>query len=201
MSENQIQQLEQSEDSILVKETITVKDLLQYCLGNPDRDERLYSYNTFISRKPHQKWLKVYEGLSKPNKPYLYIPIGIMEQLLTYIYGEWRVEVMNVSMMADAATVTVRLHYKDRFVDNQWKYVDGIGACGFQKDKSNDQFKDYKLVAAQMAVPSAKTFAIKDAAESLGNIFGANLNRKDVIDFFSQPAPAQGTKQNTSLNL
>lgn len=192
-------QLEQSEDSILVRETLTVAQLVEACQQNTSREEKLSLYNAFISRKPHSKWYRQYDALSKPNKPYLYIPIGIMEQLLTYIYGEWWVEVKEVSMMADAATVTVRLHYKDRFIDNQWKYVDGIGACGFQKDKSNDQFKDYKLVAAQMAVPSAKTFAIKDAAESLGNIFGANLNRKDVIDFFA--APSQGTKQQSNLNL
>jgi len=29
----------------------------------------------------------------------------------------------------------------------------------------------------------AKTFAIKDACQMIGNIFGANLDRKDTIEF------------------
>ena len=34
-----------------------------------------------------------------------------------------------------------------------------------------------------MAFPLAKTIAIKDAADMLGDIFGANLNRKDVMAY------------------
>jgi hypothetical protein len=34
-----------------------------------------------------------------------------------------------------------------------------------------------------MAFPLAKSVAIKDACDHFGNIFGANLNRKDTIAF------------------
>ena len=34
-----------------------------------------------------------------------------------------------------------------------------------------------------MALPIAKTIAVKDAADHLGEIFGASLNRKDIIQF------------------
>lgn len=34
-----------------------------------------------------------------------------------------------------------------------------------------------------MAFPIAKTLAVKDAADHFGTLFGANLNRKDVIQF------------------
>jgi hypothetical protein len=34
-----------------------------------------------------------------------------------------------------------------------------------------------------MALPSAKSYAIKDAAEHFGAIFGRDLNRKDIIQF------------------
>ena len=33
------------------------------------------------------------------------------------------------------------------------------------------------------ALPSAKSYALKDAAELLGDLFGKNLNRKDVLAF------------------
>jgi hypothetical protein len=34
-----------------------------------------------------------------------------------------------------------------------------------------------------MAFPMAKTIAIKDACDHFGNLFGADLNRKDVISY------------------
>jgi hypothetical protein len=34
-----------------------------------------------------------------------------------------------------------------------------------------------------MAFPIAKTLAIKDACDHFGALFGANLNRKDVVEF------------------
>jgi hypothetical protein len=37
--------------------------------------------------------------------------------------------------------------------------------------------------AVMMALPIAKTIAIKDACDHFGDLFGANLNRKDVIAF------------------
>ena len=37
--------------------------------------------------------------------------------------------------------------------------------------------------AIAMALPIAKTLAVKDACDHFGNIFGANLNRKDYIEY------------------
>ena len=37
--------------------------------------------------------------------------------------------------------------------------------------------------AITMALPIAKTVAVKDACDHFGNIFGANLNRKDYIEY------------------
>jgi hypothetical protein len=34
-----------------------------------------------------------------------------------------------------------------------------------------------------MAYPMAKTIAIKDACDHFGNLFGANLNRKDTLNY------------------
>jgi hypothetical protein len=37
--------------------------------------------------------------------------------------------------------------------------------------------------ALSMAFPIAKTIAVKDAADHIGKLFGADLNRKDVIQY------------------
>jgi len=34
-----------------------------------------------------------------------------------------------------------------------------------------------------MAFPIAKTVAIKDACDMFGSLFGANLNRRDTVEF------------------
>ena len=34
-----------------------------------------------------------------------------------------------------------------------------------------------------MAFPIAKSVAIKDACDHFGTLFGANLNRKDIVEF------------------
>jgi hypothetical protein len=34
-----------------------------------------------------------------------------------------------------------------------------------------------------MALPIAKSIAIKDACDHFGDLFGANLNRKDIVQF------------------
>jgi hypothetical protein len=34
-----------------------------------------------------------------------------------------------------------------------------------------------------MAFPIAKTIAVKDAADHIGKLFGADLNRKETLDY------------------
>jgi cytoskeletal protein CcmA (bactofilin family) len=37
--------------------------------------------------------------------------------------------------------------------------------------------------SVMMALPIAKSIAIKDACDHFGDLFGANLNRKDIVQF------------------
>jgi hypothetical protein len=68
---------------------------------------------------------------------------------------------------------------------NEWTFQDGVGAMNVQTDagKSAADLGAIKAAAVQMALPSAKSYAIKDAAEHFGAIFGRDLNRKDIIQF------------------
>jgi hypothetical protein len=66
-------------------------------------------------------------------------------------------------------------------------YHDGVGACELQTNKDTGALKmDMSNVsrgAVSMALPIAKSLAIKDATDHIGKIFGRDLNRKDVIEF------------------
>jgi len=95
--------------------------------------------------------------------------------------------------------VTVRLHYQNP-VDGEMRYQDGIGACPMQtaKDAGATDFSQIKSDAVMKAAPAAESYAIKDAAEKLGKLFGKDLNRKDAFGYsalgnkFDMMTPEQG---------
>lgn len=151
-----------------------------------------------LNKPPHEKWVKPHPLAKVKNDqgqdvPARYISIEKVEFLLDRIFQDWKVEVLNVGVMFQSVYVTVRLHYKDP-VTGEWRFHDGVGAKSVQTDKgaSAADLSKIKDAAVTMALPSAKSFAIKDAAEHLGKIFGKDLNRRDVISFsgsYSEPLP------------
>jgi hypothetical protein len=64
-------------------------------------------------------------------------------------------------------------------------FYDGIGAAQLQTKQgaSPADLGNINNGALSMAFPIAKTVAVKDAADHFGALFGANLNRKDVVEF------------------
>lgn len=115
-----------------------------------------------------------------------YIPIDKVEFMLDRIFQEWRVEVLREGVMFNSIYVTVRIHYKNPLT-SEWSYHDGVGAKDVQLNSgaSAADLGSIKASAVQMALPSAKTYAIKDACDHLGNLFGRSVNRKDAIQSFS----------------
>jgi hypothetical protein len=64
-------------------------------------------------------------------------------------------------------------------------FMDGVGAAELQT-KTGASASDLAAIntgAVMMALPMAKSYAIKDAAENLGKLFGRDLNRKDVLAY------------------
>src|SRR6188768_471480 len=113
-----------------------------------------------------------------------YLPIEKVEYLLKRIFQDYRVEVISREQLFNAIAVHVRLHYRNP-VSGEWSFHDGLGAMSIQVDKgaAASDLSAIKHDAVMKALPAAESYAIKDAAEKLGAIFGANLNRKDVLEF------------------
>lgn len=125
-----------------------------------------------------------------------YIPIERVEFLLTKIFQEWSVEVLREGQMFNSVYVAIRLHYKNP-LNGDWAYHDGLGAVGVQTDKgaSASDLSSIKQDAIMKALPAAESYAIKDAAEKLGKLFGKDLNRKDTIGFtetYQETKPSVG---------
>ena len=137
-------------------------------------------FNKLVNIEPKAEWIKInkYAGNSK------YIPIGVIETLLQKLFKQYKVEVIREGVMFNSVYVTVRLHYLD-LITNTWTFHDGVGAVQLQTKSgaSPAQLESINNNAVMMALPMAKSYAIKDAAEHLGKLFGRDLNRKDVLEF------------------
>ena len=104
--------------------------------------------------------------------------------MLDMIFQQWRVEILSVSQLAQSICCTIRLHYLNP-VTKEWSYHDGVGAVPLKTDKgfSAADLSHIKSDAVATGAPAAKSFAIKDAAEHLGKLFGRDLNRKDAVAY------------------
>jgi len=143
--------------------------------------------NYLLNQQPPTSWLKAHpfvnvkndEGKSTPLK---YMPIEKTEFLLTKIFQRWSVEVIATGVMFQSVYVHVRLKVINP-LNGQEMSQDGLGAMAIQTDAgaSAADLSKIKNSAVMMALPSAESYAIKDAAEKFGRIFGKDLNRNNII--------------------
>lgn len=136
--------------------------------------------NLLLNQQPKKEWVKTHPYISN----YKYLPIDKVEFMLRKIFQQYRIEITGQGTAFNGVWVTVRVHYKSP-VTGLFDFHDGIGACQLQtaKGTSPADLGNINNGALSMAFPIAKTVAIKDACDHFGNIFGANLNRKDTVEF------------------
>jgi len=134
--------------------------------------------NILLNQPPKDSWIKQHP-IAKNVK---YLPIERVEYLLTSIFIKWNIEVKTVQLIANSIVVTIRLHYMNP-ITNVLEYQDGIGASPLQTDKDAGatDWTKIKSDAVMKSAPAAESFAVKDAAEKIGNLFGKDLNRADKI--------------------
>jgi hypothetical protein len=137
-------------------------------------------FNLLMNQAPNPAWIKEnkFAGNSK------YIPIGIVETLLQKIFKNYRVEILREGVMFNAVYIAIRLHYIN-LITNEWTFHDGIGGVQLQTKQGTSpaDLLNINNNAVMMALPMAKSYAIKDACEHIGKLFGRDLNRKDVLEF------------------
>lgn len=136
--------------------------------------------NILLNHEPRPEWIKRHPMASNVK----YIPIEVVEYLLTSIFIQWSVEIRHTQVIANSVVVTIRLHYRNP-IDSEMRYQDGIGAAPMQtaKDAGATDFTQIKSDAVMKAAPAAESYAVKDAAEKLGKLFGKDLNRKDAFGY------------------
>lgn len=150
---------------------------------------KIDEFNKVLNRPPKIEWLKVHPlAKAKDDEgklvPALYLPIDKVEHILTTLFQQWRIEVLEEKAIYNSICVRVRVHVKHP-VTGEWTFNDGCGAKALQVDANEpaSNMQAIKSAALEMAYPSAKSYAIKDACEHFGEIFGRNLNRANSALF------------------
>lgn len=143
--------------------------------------------NTLLNQEPPTSWLKNHPYVNVKDEkgqdvPLKYLSIEKVEFLLTKIFQRWGVEIINSGSIFNSVYVHVRLKVMNP-ITGEWMMQDGIGAANVQVDKGGSaaDLSKIKSSAVMMALPSAESYAIKDAAEKFGRLFGKDLNRQNIV--------------------
>jgi hypothetical protein len=139
-------------------------------------EEKVKLFKIWLNQNPPQDWIKkVPVGGGKEAD---YLPIECVEHLLTTLMLSYNIEVKQVVYHMNAVNVTIRLHYVNP-IDKKSYWQDGTAGFEMYSSEKHGGFDKSARTASQ----AAETFATKDAAEKIGNIFGRNLNRKMQFDY------------------
>lgn len=163
-----------------LKKLPTYDDLVNAKVLNLNKEEN--QFQVLLNQNPPEKFIKINEKAQNSK----YVPIDKVEYLLTALFINWRVEVLNYSLIANSIAVHVRVFYVSP-VSGLELHQDGLGAWPIQTKAgcSPVDFNNITHAAIQMALPSAKSLAIRDATDHIGRIFGKDLNRKDLMSYDS----------------
>lgn len=168
-------------DLLVDPETSTKRDELNYLLNQPVP-------KVWVKKHPIIK-IKNDSGQMVPLE---YIPVDKQKFLIRRVFKRFRVEIIDKGIMFQSVFVHVRIHFPDP-ITNEWDFHDGIGAVGVQTDsgKSAADLAAIKSDAVMKALPAAHSYAIKNACDNFGTLFGDGLNK--TVAEFAQFAPPQQT--------
>lgn len=159
----------------------TLQELFSDNIEVAGRSEAL---NALLTSPPKKEWIKKHPIIDN----HYYLPIDKVEHLLRKIFKKYKIEVLREGTAFNGVYVVVRVHYLNP-ATGEMDWYDGIGACQLQTKKGTSpaDLSNVNSGAVSMAFPIAKSLAIKDACDHFGDLFGANLNRRDVIPFNVDP--------------
>jgi hypothetical protein len=148
----------------------------------PER-QKLKNFAALLDMPPHATWVEMHPTING----YAYIPISRVEGLLRLFFGtSYRVRVLSEGQLFNSVKVVVRLYYTCP-ISGKRCYQDGVGAKELQTQSKSGSLKldmsNINRSAVEMALPIAKSTAIKDAADCIGRIFGADVMRKNTMVF------------------
>lgn len=159
-----------------------------------DFEKNYIEFLKLVHKPCPDKWLKKHPII--PN--YRYLPVDKVEFSLHRIFGAmgWRAEILSAGSMFNSSYCIVRLHYKIPNT-NVWMSHDGVGAapCHTKGGEAAANLSAIKSDAVTKSLPTSASYALKNAARKIGELFGANVDDYDAISFFDQEGTFKGLWQ------
>jgi hypothetical protein len=142
--------------------------------------------NCILNTQVPASWVKSHPFVKVKNKegqniemPYL--PVRKVKYLLKRIFGNYQWQIKYVGQLLNSVYVTGTLTVINPITGETWSQ-DGCGATQIQMDAGATQgdLSKIKPNAIQIGLPSAESYALKNAAEKFGDIFGGNIMDMDA---------------------
>ena len=134
----------------------------------------LEQFTKVLNSKPKAENIKDRQGFK-------FLGISQIENELDRLFaGLWQTNNLTWQIVANEICVNLELQVFHP-VAKTWLSRCGVGACQIRQ-KAGAQISDINAKiknALEMDLPHAKADALKNAAKSLGDLFGRNLTRKD----------------------
>lgn len=163
---------------LAVQQPKTIQELYKSPAVELEREQLL----SFLNQEPPAAWVKEHPNI----KGHKYLPIEKVEWMLKRFFKKYSIEVKEYRQLLNSISCSVRVNYQDP-LSGDMVYQDGVGAWELQTASGSGVLKldasNINRGAVPMALGVAKSIAIKDACDLIGNIFGSNLNRKDVLPY------------------
>lgn len=139
----------------------------------------LSDFNKMVNSSPRAEWIKT----NKYSQNAKYLPIRIVEELLSEVFPIWQVEqVGEPKILGNSVVISVNLKVFNPLV-SQWLNYAGVGAVPIEvkKDAHPTDFTKINPKALHKNVPAALSFAVSNAAKKIGKLFGSHLNSKETM--------------------
>lgn len=136
-------------------------------------------YKRLVNTNPKPNWIKQNKYSQNAN----YLPIGIVEELLSMFFPYWGVEMHGEpKILGNCVVISVHLIVFNPILNREIKYA-GVGAVPIEVESGASplDFNKINSKALHKNVPAALGFATSNAAKKIGKIFGSHLNRKESL--------------------
>jgi hypothetical protein len=150
--------------------------------------QQIETFQKSLNTKGEVKSKNFKDEMKKPRKDstdYEFIPIGELEKTLDEKFsGLWETENEVYTLQLNTIICTLKLRVFNPAA-KIWLSRPGAGGAQLQLRKGEKEITPYSLNhnAVRFAYKIAKEDATKNAAKSLGEVFGRNLNRDIVSEY------------------
>lgn len=109
-----------------------------------------------------------------------YVPISYIEMKLDELFFDgWNLEIKSYELVLNSIVVSVRITGLNPATGREF-YRDGIGSKAIQLNSNSKpmDISNIKSNGLELAFPAAKAQAFKNAAQSIGKVFGRDISRE-----------------------